>query len=304
MTDAAATPLLVGAYATLPPEPEQQAAFYAGLREAGVDGLEIPDFHVRGEDGARLEALEQVLGLGFTSSVVTAIPSTMKRQGPRPGEGLASADEELRRAALGFVGEVVTAIAGTNDALGRAAITGLLVHSAPTGGADADAFRRSLEELAGTTTAAGLRLLVEHCDAASGVGPGEKRFLDLAEEIAAARELGVPLTINWGRSVVESHDPRTPEQQIRELAAAGLLGGIAFSGAGGEATGYGAAWGDVHLPLDADEPASLMTPATVRACLDAADGAEQYRAVKVQAPSGADVTERLAIIGSIAGLLR
>lgn len=304
MTDAAATPLLVGAYATLPPEPEQQAAFYAGLREAGVDGLEIPDLHVRGEDGARLEALEQVLGLGFTSSVVTAIPSTMKRQGPRPGEGLASADEELRRAALGFIGEVVAAIAGTNDALGRAAITGLLVHSAPTGGADAGAFRRSLEELAATTERRGIRLMVEHCDAADGAGPGEKRFLSLAEELEASAGLGVPLTVNWGRSVVESHDPATPEQQIRELAAAGLLGGVAFSGASGDTTPYGAPWSDVHLPLDADEPASLLTAGTVRASLDAAGGAERYRAIKVQAPAGAAVAERLAIIGSIAGLLR
>ena len=304
MSETTTTPLLVGAYAMLPTDPAEQAELYSGLRGSGADGLEIPDHHLRAEDGSLIEGLLDVLGLGFTSSVVTAIPSTMKRQAGNPGEGLASAQEDLRRAALGFHEGIGAAIERVNDHLGRSAITGVLVHSAPTGAADVGAFRRSLEELAATTERRGIQLMVEHCDAADGAGPGEKRFLSLAEELEASAALGVPLTVNWGRSVVESHDPATPERQIRELAAAGLLGGIAFSGASGDTTPYGAPWADVHLPLDADEPASLLTAWTVRASLDAAGGAERYRAIKVQAPAGAAVAERLAIIGSIAGLLR
>ena len=304
MSETTTTPLLVGAYAMLPAPAEEQAELYAGLRGSGVGGLEIPDHHLRAEDGSLVEDLMDVLGLGFTSSVVTAIPSTMTRQAGNRGEGLASAQEDLRRAALGFHEEIGAAIERVNNRLGRAAITGVLVHSAPSGRADADAFRRSLEELAASTARRGIQLMVEHCDAAHGAGPGEKRFLTLADEIAAARELGVPITVNWGRSVVESHDPATPAQQISELAAAGLLGGVAFSGASGDTTPYGAPWADAHLPLDADEPASLLTAATVRASLDAAGGAERYRAIKVQAPAGAPVAERFAIIGSIADLLR
>lgn len=223
MSETTTTPLLVGVYAMLPTDPAEQAELYAGLRGSGADGLEIPDHHLRAEDGSLVEGLLDVLGLGFTSSVVTAIPSTMKRQAGNSGEGLASAREDLRRAALGVHEEIGAAIERVNDHLGRAAITGVLVHSAPTGAADVGAFRRSLEEL----------------------------------EASAA--LGVPLTVNWGRSVVESHDPATPEQQIRGLAAAGLLGGVAFSGASRDTTPYGAPWADVHLPLDADEPASLLT---------------------------------------------
>ena len=304
MSERTTTPLLVGAYAMLPAPAEERSELYAGLRRSGVDGLEIPDHHLRAEDGSLIEGLLDVLGLGFTSSVVTAIPSTMTRQAARPGEGLASAQEDLRRAALGFHEEIGAAIERVNDRLGRAAITGVLVHSAPTEQPDAGAFRRSLEELAATTGRRGIQLMVEHCDAADGAGPGEKRFLALPEELGAARALGVPITVNWGRSVVESHDPATPAQQIRELAAADLLGGVAFSGASGDTTPYGAPWADVHLPLDVDEPASLLTAGTVRASLDAAGGAERYRAIKVQAPAGATVAERLAIIGSIAGLLR
>ena len=87
--------------------------------------------------------------------------------------------------------------------------------------------------------------------------------------------------------------------QVAELVAAGLLGGLMFSGAGGEATQYGGPWADAHLPLLTDEPASLMKPAHVAACVAAAGGAELYRGAKVQAPASASVAERVGMLGRI-----
>ncbi|NLE18762.1 MAG: DUF4862 family protein, partial [Propioniciclava sp.] len=56
---------------------------------------------------------------------------------------------------------------------------------------------------------------------------------------------------------------------------------------------------DAHLPLSTDEPASLMTPAHVAACVAAAGGAELYRGAKVQAPASASVAERVGMLGRI-----
>ena len=66
----------------------------------------------------------------------------------------------------------------------------------------------------------------------------------------------------------------------------------------------GAAWKDAHLPHADDEPSSLLDDRAVTACLAAAEGAETFRAVKIQAPADASVEERLALIGRLARLLR
>ncbi len=290
-------PLVIGAYAALPTALEAQDAFYDGLAGLGATGLEVPDTHLAGADGVR--RMTRVLDGRFPDSVVTAIPSTMGRQAGSPGEGLASPDEVLRDRALAFVRDLRRACGTVNDALGSRSIGVLLVHSAPTGGADADAFRASLEALAADADTALPSVWVEHCAAASDAVPGEKRFLPLASELRVAAETGTRVTLNWGRSVVETHNPATPVAHVRAATSAGALGGIAVSGAGGSETPYGPSWGDAHLPLDVDEPTSLLTADRVREFVAAAAGREAYRAVKIQVPADAAVERRREIIGRL-----
>lgn len=302
MSISANPPILVGAYAALPKDAHQQQDFYAGLLQRGVTGLEIPDHHVVGVPSNQFDSFVKTLRMGFTRSVITAIPSTMRRQGPNPGEGLASVQEDKRHAALEFIGEICVAADRINELTGERSIAGILIHSAPTAAADPDAFKRSLNELQVSAERHSADLIIEHCDAHCDQVAGEKRFLELDQEVAAARNSGMQITINWGRSVVESHDPTKPRQQIEQLAGAGLLAGIAFSGASSSENQYGGAWADAHLPLDTDEPTSLMTAQHVKECLQAAAGTELYRAAEVQVPQEASVARRLEIVGSVLNL--
>lgn len=287
-------PFVVGAYAGIPADRAGREQFYAAL-PSWVTGLEIPFRGSLDADPAWLAG--QVARFG--DSVVTLIPGTMGRIAEDPTFGLASGDVAGRAAALAYVGEALAAIERLHADAGVRVVRWVEVHSAPTDAADAGAFVRSLGELAPALEAAGIGLVIEHCDAAAGVGPGEKRFLSLADELRAAAETGARLTLNWGRSVLETHDPASAREHVAAAAAAGLLAGVMFSGTGPEATAYGTPWADVHLPLSTDEPASLMTPARVAECIAAAGGREEYRGVKIQAPAEASVPERIAMIGRI-----
>lgn len=287
-------PFVVGAYAGIPADRAGQEQFYAVL-PSWVTGLEIP---FRGSlDAGPAWLAGQVARFG--DSVVTLIPGTMGRIAADPTFGLASADAGGRYEALAYAREALEAIERLHDDAGAQVVRWVEFHSAPTDAADADAFVRSLAELAPVFEAAGLGLVVEHCDAVSGVGRGEKRFLSLDEELRAAAEAGARVTINWGRSVLETHEPASARDHVAATAKAGLLGGVMFSGVGPDATAYGGPWGDVHLPLSTDEPVSLMTPARVAACIAAAGGCEQYRGVKIQVPAQEPVPERIAMIGRI-----
>ena len=290
------TPFVVGAYAILPPERAEHGSFYAAL-PAWVTGLEIPWKLEVGMDPDPAWFAAQVAR--FTDSVLTLIPATMVSIGSDPWFGLASPDADGRAAALAMAREALDAVERLHEDAGAAVVRWVHVHSGPSDRAESGPFERSLGELADDFARVGVRPVIEHCDAAAGVGPGEKRFLTLADEAAVASEVGAAVTLNWGRSVLESHDPGAPRAQVAELVAAGLLGGLMFSGAGGEATQYGGPWADAHLPLSTDEPASLMTPAHVAACVAAAGGAELYRGAKVQAPASASVAERVGMLGRI-----
>ena len=142
-------------------------------------------------------------------------------------------------------------------------------------------------------------MIVEHCDAEGGVGPSEKAFLTLAQEIAACRDTAALITVNWGRSVIETHDPSTPESHVRELVEAGLLGGVMISGAGPEETQWAWAWADAHLPLAEHEPTSWLTPQRVAATMRAADGAQVYEGLKINTPASASLEDKLAWVSRV-----
>ena len=295
-----AVPFVVGAYPMLPPNDEDRhgaAALYAALADLGwVDGIELP---FREALDAPEPWLTAQLAGRFTQCVVTAIPGTMGRAGADPAFGLASPDDDGRSQALAYTRSLLEAVDRLHEAAGEQLVTRVELHSAPHHQATPDAFHASLSELSEDFTSRGLGMIVEHCDAEGGVGPSEKAFLPLSQEIAACRDTAALITVNWGRSVIETHDPATPESHVRELVEAGRLGGVMISGAGPEETQWAWAWADAHLPLAEHEPTSWLTPERVAATMQAAGGSQVYEGLKINTPANASLEEKLAWIGRL-----
>ena len=288
-------PFVVGAYPMLPPDDEDRqgaAALYAALADLGwVDGIELPFREAL--DAPTPWLVEQLAGR-FTQCVVTAIPGTMGRAGADPAFGLASPDDDGRGQALAYTRSLLEAVDRLHEAAGQQLVTRVELHSAPHHQAGAEAFHASLSELVEDFDSRDLGMIVEHCDAEGGVGPSEKAFLPLSQEIAACRDTPALITVNWGRSVIESHDPVTPEHHVRELVEAGSLGGVMISGAGPERTQWAWAWADAHLPLAEHEPTSWLTPERVAATMCAASGSQTYEGLKINTPASASLEDKLA----------
>ena len=288
-------PFVVGAYPMLPPDDEDRqgaAALYAALADLGwVDGIELPFREAL--DAPEPWLAEQLAGR-FTQCVITAIPGTMGRAGADPAFGLASPDDDGRAQALAYTRTLLEAVDRLHEAAGQQVVTRVELHSAPHHQAGAEAFHASLSELVEDFDSRDLGMIVEHCDAEGGVGPSEKAFLPLSQEIAACRDTAALITVNWGRSVIESHDPVTPEHHVRELVEAGRLGGVMISGAGPERTQWAWAWADAHLPLAEHEPTSWLTPERVAATMCAASGSQTYEGLKINTPASASLEDKLA----------
>ena len=295
-----AVPFVVGAYPMLPPDDEDRhgaAALYTALADLGwVDGIELP---FREALDAPTPWLAEQLAGRFTQCVVTAIPGTMGRAGADPAFGLASPDDDGRNQALAYTRSLLEAVDRLHEAAGQQVVTRVELHSAPHHQADAETFHASLSELAEDFSSQSLGMIVEHCDAESGVGPSEKAFLPLSQEIAACRDTPALITVNWGRSVIETHDPATPESHVRELVEAGLLGGVMISGAGPDETQWAWAWADAHLPLVEHEPTSWLTPERVAATMRAAGSTQAYEGLKINTPASASLEEKLAWIDRV-----
>lgn len=144
--------VLVGAYAALPSLRTDQERFYEGLAARGIaDGLEIPFRDGPGEDARWLAA--QMRGR-FTRSVITLIPGTMVRVGASGTFGLASADQDGRRAAIGFLREARVAAEELNQLTGEQSVSAVHIHTAPSTTAVGEMFARSLDEIATSASAA------------------------------------------------------------------------------------------------------------------------------------------------------
>ena len=290
--------IIVGAHATMPFERGDQESFYAGLAERDLaTALEIPYADSIHEDPVWFAS--QVRGR-FRHGVVTALPGTVRRLADDPAFGLASTDDQGRRAAVEWITEVRRAAEELNQRTGEETVSFVHVHSAPGMRASADAFQRSLADLEADDRFRA-EVVIEHCDAYSPIFPGDKRFLSLITELAVADECG--FAISWGSSALEWQNPDRPRQHVEILAEAGRLRGLIFSGVAAVNTQWGRAWADLQLPLSTDEPASLMTPQRVAECLAASGDQPAYVGAKVKAPAGADVETRLGIISAVAHLL-
>jgi len=98
------------------------------------------------------------------------------------------------------------------------------------------------------------QLVVEHCDEYRQDASHQKGSMSLEDELMVLKDIqdqkGVNtrlgITINWGRSVIEGRDVKTPVEHIRVAKKAGLLHGLMFSGVS-KAGPYGV-WSDTHAP--------------------------------------------------------
>jgi len=186
----------------------------------------------------------------------------------------------------------------------------------PAGGAGSTAaFADSLSELAAWDWQ-GARIVIEHCDASRAGHPQHKGFLSLTDELAAIAKANrtarapIGVNINWGRSVLETHNVATAAEHIAQARDAGALSGIIFSGASGEATPYGA-WQDTHMPhapaagISHAAAGSLMTEESIESALAATNGAKlDFLGVKIAIrPADAPVAARLGMVNDLIKLI-
>lgn len=189
-----ARPFIIGAYASHP-APELEADYYQLLADQPwVAGVEIP---YPGQLATQLDVLASHLSPHWDFNTITAIPGTMQNVWKDENFGLASPDEAGREAALAFTRRLCDDLDDLCDKAGRLLVGRVQLHSAPTRLANADAFKRSLEDVLGWDWC-GATLVVEHCDAYIPEQNPEKGFLSLADEIDIVAELGVGIHLNWG----------------------------------------------------------------------------------------------------------
>lgn len=293
--DTQKTDFIVGAYASLPSGRQAQEQYYELLaNQPWINGIEIP---YPGDLAQNLAWLAAQLPAHWEANTITAIPGTMQNVGKNAAFGLASTDPDGKQAALEFTEQIRQCVVDLADKKGKKVIAAVQLHSAPTNGANAPAFTASLEKLQEQDWA-GAKLVIEHCDAPRAGRKPEKGFLELADEIAIARQTGVKIHINWGRSCLEERDAQAPLAHIRAAAKEQVLAGVLFSGAGPADTQYGYEWIDGHLPMSPDEPTSLLTAQEVAECAQDGAGA-QYLGAKICVPAQATLEQRLAMLRHI-----
>gem|GEM_PF-4684588 len=292
--------IILGSYAACPPaeisslvdaeQPDHgQAEFQRRVRNlAGVGGLELP-FSRMGllKNSGGLDAFEQ-LGFGWRL-VVTFLPAQMENLELDPHFGLASERLESRMKACAEVhrlfDELQTLLKLRPDIelIGISLPTGPRVHghgaSCVNGGvtnhvtnhvtsgerkivsplSSKAALRNSMRELQGCRYFE--KINFEHCDSKRGASPVAKGFLELEDEIEIAKEFGLGLVVNWGRSAIEGRSTATPLTHLQKILTASaenkdpvslhqnsLLRGLIFSGAASQHPIYGD-WLDTHAPL-------------------------------------------------------
>lgn len=314
---------LVGPYAALSHGLDEAGkdTIYGALRESAlVSGFEIP-FRApwTAEDVAR--AARRV---GPDRDVViTTMPGLVARAWKDAQFGPASADSEGRNASVRFFKEAWRAAMLLGEVIGPDRVKGVTIASAPRAGAGISSASRFLGESLDAMLAwswGATRVIVEHCDALTPRHPTAKGFLPLEDEVLAAvaanRSLpgSTGITINWGRSVIETRDPGQVPGQVRTAAESGALFCLMFSGSSDTETEYGAPWADSHLPPADDDvvthgAGSLLTRAAMTrsiselALAEPAGGGPVSIGLKVSAPRWADAATRTAILLNSLSLL-
>lgn len=230
--------------------------------------------------------------------VVTAIPETMRRRsGGNLAFGLASSDEEQRRACVEFHRHLLNKINTVNQRFANKVIS-LELQAAPLGGnADVaqatDAFARSIKEIASWDWSCSL--VLEHCDAMNKPAP-RKGFLPLENVLDTLAGYNIDICINWARSAIEGRNTTLPLEHTQAVKAAGKLGALMFSGTATEGP-YGE-WTDLHTPFAPFCPESLLTVESAKELFNVADTAKlQFAGIKLlEIDANADANHRIAIL--------
>lgn len=293
------TGYIIGAYPCAPSfhqkSEDEEKAFWRQLADTpDIRGLEQPCLE-------HLHPLGDEWLLRHTPAdwqiVVTAIMETMRRRGGNDGFGLASSDEEQRKACVAYYRHLYQKI-NTINAANAGKIVALELHAAPCASnpnvAQAtDAFARSLKEVASWDWSCDL--VLEHCDAMTGPAP-RKGFLPLDNVLETLAGYEISVGSNWARSAIEGQDTTLPLAHTRQASQAGKLGALMFSGTTQHGE-YGE-WQDLHAPFSPFCAESLMTHTHVRELLACTDSKPlQFLGIKLlEINPDADVNHRIAIL--------
>ncbi len=249
---------IIGAYATAPSteqwNQELETQYYQQLKAIdSISGLEHPfvgQLHAH-DDQWFLDNIAKDWQFIFTS-----IPGVMANLAKNPHFGIASANEEGRQAALAFYQQAQRAILKLNSFLDREAVSHIKIHTAPSLNSKAKSSLQALQASLETMQSwnwYGTKLVIEHCDAHIVGQACEKGFMLLEDEISAIKQVNkklgcdIGISINWGRSAIETRSSTGPLLHIKQAYRSGLLKGIIFSGASGAEGPYGQ-WKDTHMP--------------------------------------------------------
>lgn len=293
------TGYIIGAYPCAPSfhqkSEDEEKAFWRQLADTpDIRGLEQPCLE-------HLHPLGDEWLLRHTPAdwqiVVTAIMETMRRRGGNDGFGLASSDEEQRKACVAYYRHLYQKI-NTINAANAGKIVALELHAAPCASNPnvtqaTDAFARSLKEVASWDWSCDL--VLEHCDAMTGPAP-RKGFLPLDNVLETLAGYEISIGINWARSAIEGQDTTLPLAHTRQASQAGKLGALMFSGTTQHGE-YGE-WQDLHAPFSPFCAESLMTHTHVRELLACTDSKPlQFLGIKLlEINPDADVNHRIAIL--------
>ncbi|RBO20747.1 DUF4862 family protein [Enterobacter ludwigii] len=293
------TGFIIGAYPCAPSfhqqgEQEEQDFWRALSDTPDIRGLEQPcleDLHPLGDEWLFRHTP------GDWQMVVTAVMETMRRRGTNGAFGLASADEEQRKACVDYYRHLLRKIDAINTRF-PGKIIALEMQAAPQAGNPSveqatAAFSRSVREI--TSWDWSCDLVLEHCDAMTGPAP-RKGFLPLAQVLEVVKETDISVCINWARSAIEGRNTTLPPEHVKAALEAGKLGALMFSGT--SVRGAYGEWQDLHAPFSPFCADSLMTTEQVKALFTAASAATlKFSGIKLlEINANANVSHRISIL--------
>jgi hypothetical protein len=303
---------ILGAYAAHPVQSDfsgssDETWFYEQVaRLSGVTGLELPFNGALHKSGAAY--LAKILPKDY-SIVVTCLPGQMQRMALQSDFGLASPSAVGRDSALAFYQSLFAQIEELASLRSDLRFIGIECHSGPRA-PNQNAFSRSLASLLANDfflKFPDVKMLIEHCDSWRTDRPVAKGFLRLSEAVAVATEYaerGVGMTLNWGRSFIDTQSEVGVTVQLETVISTGLLSGLIYSGASLGHPMYGSSFEDSHAPLRSswkgESPELLaLTDREVEKNSALALSAGAWLGIKVQAlPKDLDMQDRLVFLQS------
>lgn len=290
---------IIGAYPCAPSfhqqGEEQERDFWRQLADTPhIAGLEQPcleNLHPLGDEWLLKHTP------GEWQIVVTAVMETMSRRASNGGFGLASSDEEQRRACVDYYRHLHNKIRAVNARF-PGKIIALEMQAAPLAGNASveqatDAFARSIAEIARWDW--DCELVLEHCDAMNQPAP-RKGFLPLENVLETLAGVEVGVCINWARSAIEGRNTTLPLSHTQRAQQAGKLRGLMFSGTTQQGA-YGE-WQDLHAPFAPFCAESLLTVDRASALFNAtANDNLLFSGIKLlEIDARASVDHRVAIL--------